>query len=146
MSKRPGTPTESRTDWARVMADEKMGRPLTLNDDDTELTAREVAGMAVRRRGERGRQKAPIKKPVSLRLDERALLFYKSVGRGWQTTVNDVLLAVAVGKPVKGLRDAIVKQIDVASAVVTKAVVKRATKAGAKRKVSASARPRAAKR
>lgn len=152
MSKRPTKTTESRTDWARVMADERAGRPPTFNDDDTELTAEEVAGMVVRRRGERGRQKAPTKKPVNLRLDERALSFYKAIGRGWQTTVNDVLLAVAEGKPVKQLRAAIMKKMTDANDVVTESVAKVATKAGSggkgpgsgTRSSSASGRSRAA--
>jgi uncharacterized protein (DUF4415 family) len=44
-----------------------------------------------RRRGERGPQKAPTKKLVSLRLDQDVLERAKADGPGWQTRINDIL-------------------------------------------------------
>ena len=46
-----------------------------------------------RRRGERGPQKAPTKKLVSLRLDQDVLERAKADGPGWQTRINDILRA-----------------------------------------------------
>jgi uncharacterized protein (DUF4415 family) len=44
-----------------------------------------------RSRGERGPQKAPTKKLVSLRLDQDVLERAKAGGPGWQTRINDIL-------------------------------------------------------
>lgn len=44
-----------------------------------------------RHRGERGPQKAPTKKLVSLRLDQDVLERVKQDGAGWQTRINDIL-------------------------------------------------------
>lgn len=46
-----------------------------------------------RRRGERGSQKAPTKKLVSIRLDQDVLERVKQDGAGWQTRINDILRA-----------------------------------------------------
>jgi len=44
------------------------------------------------RKGLGGRPKADItKKPVSLRLDEEVINYFKSKGAGWQTRMNDIL-------------------------------------------------------
>lgn len=44
-----------------------------------------------RRQGERGPQKAPTKKLVSLRLDQDVLERAKAGGPGWQTRINAIL-------------------------------------------------------
>lgn len=41
----------------------------------------------------RGKQKAPLKMPISLRIDAEVLSFFRSQGKGWQTKMNDVLKA-----------------------------------------------------
>ena len=46
---------------------------------------------AKRKRGQRGPQKAPTKKPVTLRIDPDVLDTYKATGPGWQSRMNDVL-------------------------------------------------------
>jgi uncharacterized protein (DUF4415 family) len=46
---------------------------------------------AVRRRGERGPQKAPKKVPVSLRVDQDVLDAYAATGKGYQSRMNEVL-------------------------------------------------------
>jgi uncharacterized protein (DUF4415 family) len=45
----------------------------------------------VKQRRGRGPQKAPIKKPVTIRVDQDVLESYKSTGKGWQSRMNDVL-------------------------------------------------------
>ena len=44
-----------------------------------------------RRRGQRGPQKAPIKQPLTLRLDPDVIEAYRASGKGWQGRMNDVL-------------------------------------------------------
>jgi uncharacterized protein (DUF4415 family) len=45
------------------------------------------------RHGKRGKQKAPLKVPTTLRLDADILEAFKAQGRGWQTRMNDALRA-----------------------------------------------------
>jgi uncharacterized protein (DUF4415 family) len=64
----------------------------------------EVAPELVARfRGQRGPQKAPTKKLVSLRLDRDVLDHFRATGRGWQARINAVLREAAkLDKPVRG--------------------------------------------
>jgi len=39
----------------------------------------------------RGRQRAPTKKQITLRLDERVIDHFKATGSGWQSRINEVL-------------------------------------------------------
>jgi uncharacterized protein (DUF4415 family) len=55
-----------------------------------ELTRADFVAMR-RHRGERGPQKAPTKKLVSLRLDQDVIERVKQDGAGWQTRINDIL-------------------------------------------------------
>jgi len=43
---------------------------------------------AKRYQGERGPQKAPVKKSITLRLDPEVIAYYKASGRGWQGRLN----------------------------------------------------------
>jgi uncharacterized protein (DUF4415 family) len=45
----------------------------------------------------RGRQKAPTKKQITLRLDQRVIDHFKARGNGWQSRINDALKKVVVG-------------------------------------------------
>lgn len=52
----------------------------------------EVAPDLVRRmRGQRGPQKAPTKRLVSLRLDPDVIEHFRATGPGWQARINDAL-------------------------------------------------------
>ena len=44
-----------------------------------------------RRRGQRGPQKAPVKKAITLRIDPDILARYKATGPGWQSRMNEAL-------------------------------------------------------
>jgi uncharacterized protein (DUF4415 family) len=55
------------------------------------LPARLYQAAVKRYRGQRGPQKKPVKKPVTLRLDPDILASYKATGRGWQSRINEVL-------------------------------------------------------
>ncbi len=43
----------------------------------------------------RGAQKKPVKVPVSIRLSQDVVNFYKSTGRGWQSRIDMVLKKAA---------------------------------------------------
>lgn len=53
-----------------------------------------AAVLPKRRPGQRGPQKAPVKKHVTLRLDPDLLAVYRAQGRGWQRMLNDDLRKV----------------------------------------------------
>ncbi len=73
--------------------------------DNPELTADDIAAMrparevlpACRRRG-RGKQKAPVKVPVSLRLDADLVERFRASGAGWQTRLNTLLRKAVFGE------------------------------------------------
>jgi uncharacterized protein (DUF4415 family) len=46
---------------------------------------------AIRRRGQRGPQRAPRKVPISLRVDREVLDAYAATGKGYQARMNEVL-------------------------------------------------------
>ena len=50
------------------------------------------------RRG-RGRQKAPTKEQVTIRLDEDITAHFRAGGSGWQTRLNDTLRRAVFGRP-----------------------------------------------
>ena len=39
----------------------------------------------------RGPQNAPVKVPVSIRLNPEVVAYFRSQGKGWQTRINEVL-------------------------------------------------------
>ena len=53
-----------------------------------------VAILPARRRCQRGPQRSPVKKQVTLRIDDNVLKFFKAKGRGWQTRINEALKRV----------------------------------------------------
>jgi uncharacterized protein (DUF4415 family) len=69
-------------------ADTKLFR--RARDVHPELVAAYEAG-TLKYRGQRGKQKAPTKKLVSLRVDSDVLDYFRNKGDGWQTRINDVL-------------------------------------------------------
>ena len=56
------------------------------------LPAELLAVLPKRRPGQRGSQKAPIRKQITLRLDERVIDHYRAQGDGWQSRINDDLM------------------------------------------------------
>jgi len=81
-------------------------RELTLAEIKRMRPAKEVLPPALytmiinRKRGQRGKQKAPTKNQVTLRLDPEVTAFFKATGSGWQTRINDMLKnIVMLAKP-----------------------------------------------
>ena len=59
--------------------------------------ATEVVPTVVERwRRTRGKQKAPTKEAVSIRLDRDVLAFYRASGKGWQSRINEALRQYSV--------------------------------------------------
>jgi len=58
-----------------------------------------LAILPKRKPGQRGPQRAPVKKKISLRVDADVLAHYKATGPGWQRRVNETLRRAAFGKP-----------------------------------------------
>lgn len=69
-----------------VLTEAKMAGMRPLAEVDPELAA-----WAKRGRGQRGKQKAPTKIAMALRLDPDVLDAYKSTGKGWQSRMNETL-------------------------------------------------------
>ena len=67
------------------------------------LPARLYQAAVKRYRGQRGLQKKPVKKPVTLRLDPDILASYKATGRGWHSRINQVLRHALTGNELSSL-------------------------------------------
>lgn len=102
---------EDKTDWERVdgMTDEDISRGIAVDPDAArELDAGEIAQMrpaaevlpelVYEYRKSRGRQKAPAKVPVSIRLSPDIVDYFKAQGQGWQTRINEVLEEYVISK------------------------------------------------
>jgi uncharacterized protein (DUF4415 family) len=95
--------TSSKTDWKRVLTFKEGERipygpedgPYDPNDAEAARAFFAKADLVrkgkVVRRGQRGPQKAPTKKLVSLRLSPEVIDHFKSTGRGWQTRIDSTL-------------------------------------------------------
>ena len=60
--------------------------------------AAEVVPHIVERwRRTRGKQKAPTKEPISIRLDSDILVYYRATGKGWQGRINETLRKYVTG-------------------------------------------------
>jgi uncharacterized protein (DUF4415 family) len=79
----------TRAEEARIRAGIKA------DADTRELTSKDFAQM--RRLGEvmkRGRPKSDVhKEPVTIRLNPEVVAFFRETGPGWQTRMNDALVA-----------------------------------------------------
>lgn len=66
-------------------------------DDENPITSEnDWAGAVIKMNGKaigktRGKQKAPTKSAITLRLDQDIIDFFKTNGKGWQTRINQVL-------------------------------------------------------
>ena len=84
-----GVPDRENPEWTK----EDFLRARPAREVDPELVAAYRAG-TLRLRGQRGKQKAPTKAQVTLRIDRDVLAFFKSKGAGWQTRIGKALKAV----------------------------------------------------
>lgn len=84
--------TEKYDDAPLTSAELKRLRPA--RDVDPKLVAAYEAGK-LRYRGQRGKQKSPVKSLISLRVDREVLDYFRSKGKGWQSLMNTALKAFA---------------------------------------------------
>ncbi len=90
---------KSETDWTRVKRENARGAAIPYEpgegpyDPNDPASVREFFSTAVvRRRGQRGPQKAPTKQKITLRLTREVVAHYRSTGPGWQTRIDETLL------------------------------------------------------
>ena len=76
----PDAPEWTDEDWARA-------RP----------ASEVVPHIVAEYRRTRGKQKAPVKEKVTLRLDADVLEHFRRDGKGWQTRLNDALRKAVMG-------------------------------------------------
>ena len=57
-----------------------------------------LAILPKRKPGQRGPQRTPVKRKISLRVDAEVLAHYKATGPGWQSRVNEALKKAVLGK------------------------------------------------
>ena len=81
---RKSTSMKSKTNWARLKADEAVASP-----EHPETAVKHIVRGIVRR----GLQPVPSKASISLRLDQDVLEWFKAQGAGYQTRINTVLRA-----------------------------------------------------
>ena len=74
--------------------------PLNLDEDwfrRARPAAEVVPHIVERWRRTRGKQKAPTKQSISIRLDADILAYYRASGRGWQGRINETLRKYTTG-------------------------------------------------
>ena len=82
---------KSRTDWARVRREATSGHDPDMSDPmDSEATAAELATALAKKRMGRPLS-ANRKTPLSLRLSNDVVTYFKATGRGWQTRIDEAL-------------------------------------------------------
>jgi uncharacterized protein (DUF4415 family) len=92
--------SKSKTDWSRVRREAAANSPIVHAPADgpydpnaDAAVDRYWASTVIRRPGQRGKQKAPTKQLVTLRLSAEVLQHFRSTGRGWQTRLDESLKA-----------------------------------------------------
>ncbi|WP_404404362.1 BrnA antitoxin family protein [Pelagibacterium halotolerans] len=84
---------------SRKSLTDKDGEVRELTRDDLQsmkpaadmLPADLVAVLPKRKAGQRGPQRAPTKRQITLRLDEEVITYFREQGPGWQSRINETL-------------------------------------------------------
>jgi len=84
-------PSAEALDKLDAMTDADIQRGVDADSDAAPLDL--DLSQFTRRRGQRGPQKKPTKRQVTLRIDEDVLESYRAEGKGWQTKANAALRA-----------------------------------------------------
>ena len=119
----------SKTDWSKVKRDFESDAPIVFNAKDELYDPNDEKAVAKAWRegsvtlGVRGRQKAPKKVPVSLRLSPDVVEHFKATGAGWQGRIDAALMSI--------MRDAPPHFLSGTPAAPGAAMKRRATKADA---------------
>lgn len=93
-----GKAPKSLTDWDQVRKAYDSDDPIPYDPEDGPYDPNDEAATEawlsqaiIRRPGQRGPQKSPVKKQVSLRLSPEVIAHFKAKGRGWQTRIDETL-------------------------------------------------------
>lgn len=85
----------SQEDWDSVdvpdLTEEELARMRPASEVVPEIVAAYKAGTLKRRRGERGPQKAPKKRMLTIRFSQEVIEYFRATGPGWQTRMDEVL-------------------------------------------------------
>ncbi|HWF10607.1 MAG TPA: BrnA antitoxin family protein [Bryobacteraceae bacterium] len=91
-------PVKSLTDWDRVRKEYDSNAPIPYDPEDGPYDPNDDAAVdaywaqaTIIRPGQRGPQKSPVKKQVSLRLSPEVIAHFKAKGKGWQTRIDETL-------------------------------------------------------
>lgn len=77
---------KGNTDWARLAAEEAAGiEPADDGEDEFDWANSVLV-------------QAPVKEPISIRLDDDILSFFRAEGKGYQSRINAVLRAYVQAK------------------------------------------------
>ena len=87
----PGMIDDENPEWTKE--DFRRARPAS-----EVLPPELLAVLPKRKPGQRGPQRAPVKRKISLRVDAEVLAHYKATGPGWQSRVNEALKKAVLGK------------------------------------------------
>jgi uncharacterized protein (DUF4415 family) len=89
---------KSLTDWERVRREIAEDAPIPYDPEDGPYDPNDDAAVdaywaqaTIARPVQRGPQKSPTKKQVTLRLSPEVLAHFKAKGRGWQTRIDETL-------------------------------------------------------
>ncbi|HHJ40074.1 MAG: hypothetical protein AXA67_02200 [Methylothermaceae bacteria B42] len=75
----------------RELTDEELARLRPASEVVPEIVAAYKAGTLKRRRGQRGPQKAPKKRMVTIRFSQEVIEYFRATGPGWQTRMDEAL-------------------------------------------------------
>ena len=89
----------SKDTTSKISADSGIDRPYDPSNEESVAGYWEGASITLegkeigkaRRPGQRGAQKAPTKVSTTVRLDPEVLEYFRAIGSGWQTRLNEVL-------------------------------------------------------
>ncbi|WP_410472255.1 BrnA antitoxin family protein [Faucicola mancuniensis] len=84
----------NQTDWVRLakMTDDEISYDkdnLFTTEDDWQGAVMKVGDKVIGHT--RGKQLAPTKTPINIRLSKEVSDYFRSIGKGWQTRINAVL-------------------------------------------------------
>ena len=93
----PNKPAPAVTDLSQEELDDEMYNPEWTDEDfaNARPFAEVFPALAASIRRARGKQKAPTKVRITLRLDEATIAAFKATGAGWQTRMDEALKRVA---------------------------------------------------
>lgn len=86
------TPLTDQSGEVRELTDDDFSKAKPASEVLGSIIGDNVAGQLLhRKRGERGKQKTPVKRAVYIRFSPEVVKYFKATGAGWQTRIDDAL-------------------------------------------------------